>query len=106
MQQLSLEEIRAIPTTEPWGELCYSKELREGRLVFPQLRQQPCGDCAVTTGLYSEIAAGCYQQLDEAQRQTVASGWFCHNGGRCEGVEATFTTVGPISRMENLRAPR
>lgn len=69
------------PALAPW---CY--EDSEGCKVYPQARQSPCSDCAVTNGLYTEIASSCYQNLPPRQRQTVADGWDCHNGGRCEGA--------------------
>ena len=83
--QLSVTQIRTLPTPEPWGIRCYDNAL-ERPDFFPRRRQRPCGDCAVINGLYTEIAAGCYQQLNESQRQVVAKAWDCHNGGRCEGA--------------------
>ena len=84
--QLNPTQIRQLPADPEWGPMCYQKELRKGCQVWLQMREQPCGDCAVTGGLYTEIAAGCYQTLSPEQRETVANGWFCHNGGRCEGA--------------------
>lgn len=83
---LSPAEIRRLNVPKRWGAQCYRHVLAEPPRQYPQLRQKPCSDCAVTCGLCSEIATGCYQQLDEDQRQVVAEHWDCHNGGRCEGA--------------------
>jgi hypothetical protein len=51
-----------------------------------KVRNAPCHDCAVIGGLYAGIAACAWRYLDEGDRQKVAEGWTCHNGGRCEGA--------------------
>lgn len=51
-----------------------------------KVRNKPCHDCAVTGGLYTGVAACAYRHLSKDERQTIADGWTCHNGGRCEGA--------------------
>lgn len=60
--------------------------------VFPKVRNNPCSDCAVMDGLYSDIAACAYKYLDKNEKAALTSRWDCHNGGRCEGA---FLVVNP-----------
>ncbi len=51
-----------------------------------QVRNNPCADCAVIHGLYTEIAEDVAKHPDKNFRQRSADHWDCHHGGRCEGA--------------------
>ena len=50
------------------------------------VRTKPCSDCAVTSGLYTDIAAACHKFLGDEQKEVAKDCWSCHHGGRCEGA--------------------
>ena len=93
----ALTALRALPADPAWADQAYRNEVKQGSRVWPQVRQNPCQDCAVMCGLYTEIAVSCYQNLESAQLSTVANGWFCHNGGRCEGAWQVLVGEGDVA---------
>jgi hypothetical protein len=63
----------------------YWENVAKGKKVKPL--KKSCGDCAITTGFYLELAERLKQQSKELQEKVVDS-WFCHNNCNrgCEGI--------------------
>jgi uncharacterized protein YcbX len=63
----------------------YWESVAKGRKVVPLIK--PCGDCAVTTGFYSEFAEKLKFQPKETQEKVMDT-WFCHNACNrgCAGI--------------------
>ena len=67
--------------------------LDRGRAPLPP-RDKPCGDCAVTGGLYTEISCALAEQPEDVQR-AVSDHWFCHDDRNkaCRGNINTLATL-------------
>jgi hypothetical protein len=70
-EYLNLPEEKPLTEAEFWDLHCNS-----GEVVKPL--SKPCGDCAIETGFYVEIADMLVKQPEEI-REKVAARWYCHN---------------------------
>lgn len=71
MFKIIIEDNKTINESEYWEKLSKFGD------KLPKLKKR-CGDCAITTGFYTEHAESLKQESKDIQ-QKVFERWFCHN---------------------------
>jgi len=61
-----------------YGEYFQSIIKRDKGMSAMPVLKKPCGDCAVTHGLYTEIAMALKCESSET-RKAISEKWWCHN---------------------------
>ncbi len=85
--------IKTVSEKEYWNNIIKNKEL--------ECLKHPCGDCAMVTGFYVDIANELIKQPLEIQEQ-VQKRWYCHNSPNksCAGIKEFLNSNDKSSKQK------